>query len=330
MSSRRALSHGSDIVRKCFRNGFRQTRFVFEGGIDVFVDDDGISFSESFASELQERREVARSRIELRTSATIRRRVRTFLVPAYLCGSVCRMVRSFILVLVLLAVAGPSFGGDNSQMPGDFVDIHATDPSIMVDMRYSGSHNFVGHPVPGYEANRCLLTRPAAAALAKIQGQLREFGLSLKVYDCYRPQSAVDYFVRWAKDAQDTTMEREFYPRVPKGELFRRGYVASPSSHSRGSTVDVTIVGSPLEAMSKPSFTCGAIDSAALDMGTGYDCFDEMAHVHANVAAAERANRMFLQHTFVNAGFKPYADEWWHFTLKDEPYPDTYFDFPVR
>jgi len=217
-------------------------------------------------------------------------------------------------------------------MPADFVDLGAIDPSIAIDIRYAGAHNFTGHRVPGYLADKCLLTRPAAEELRKIQTQLREFGLSLKLYDCYRPQNAVDYFVQWGKNPADTAMKAEYYPRVPKDELIAQGYIASPSSHSRGSTVDVTIVSDQTNsATSRARQSCGATDPAALDMGTGFDCFDEMAHVHAaGISAAQRGNRMLLQSLFVKAGFKPYPNEWWHFTLEEEPYPTTYFDFPVK
>ena len=238
------------------------------------------------------------------------------------------------LLLALAFWTGAAMGADVHQMPPDFVDVHSLDPTISIDMRYFGSHNFVGHPVPGYMADKCFLTRSAAEALTKIQLQLREFGLSLKLYDCYRPQSAVDYFEQWAKDSSDAAMKEEFYPRVPKSKLIPHGYIASPSSHSRGSTVDVTITadrekGAPVAGAFLPS--CGVRDLGTLDMGTGFDCFDESAHVHApDLPSTERANRMLLQSLFVHAGFKPYADEWWHFTLKDEPYPATYFDFPVK
>ena len=213
-------------------------------------------------------------------------------------------------------------------MPQDFVDVHAIDPSIAIDIRYAGSQNFIGHPVSGYLAGKCYLTRPAAEAVAKVQGQLRDFGLSLELYDCYRPQRAVDYFVRWGKDPSDAAMKQQFYPRVPKDELIALGYIASPSSHSRGSTMDLTIIGDGA-ATAAPS--CGAVDPHALAMGTGFDCFDETAHVHAiGISAQERANRMLLQSLMVQAGFKPYAEEWWHFTLANEPYPATYFDFPLE
>ena len=238
-------------------------------------------------------------------------------------------MRIFFIVCVFFAIGtAAAFGQDVRQMPSDFVDVRTIDPSIAIDIRYAGSQNFIGHPVPGYLAGNCYLARPAAEAIAKVQAQLREFGLSLELYDCYRPQRAVDYFVRWGKDPNDTVKKQQFYPRVPKGELIPRGYIASPSSHSRGSTMDLTIIGKGAGAAS-PS--CGAVDPRALEMGTGFDCFDETAHVHATgISAQERANRMLLQSLMVQAGFKPYPEEWWYFTLTKEPYPSTYFDFPVK
>lgn len=254
-----------------------------------------------------------------------------------------------IAVAAVFACAGPCYA-QNAAMgaaartktrPEDFVDLEAVAPSIVVDIRYAGRHNFVGRPVPGYAADKCLLTRPAAEALAAAQRSLSGFGLSLMVYDCYRPQSAVDYFVKWAADHSDTAMKREFYPRVEKTDLLKEGYVASPSSHSRGSTVDLTIV--PLPRRGAAAYRPGqtlvpCYESAShrfrdgsLDMGTGYDCFDPMAHTIASgLTPEQRANRMLLAALMAQAGFSGYRYEWWHFTLREEPYPKTYFDFPVK
>jgi D-alanyl-D-alanine dipeptidase len=225
------------------------------------------------------------------------------------------------------------------QRPADFVDIKSVAASIQVDIRYSGYHNFIGHPVTGYEANKCLLTRRAADAIAGVQRELVSYGLSLRVYDCYRPQRAVAYFVRWAGDASDAAMKQEFYPREDKGKLLPDGYVASPSSHSRGSTVDLTIIphlappgtyprGQPLTPCIKPVGVRFA--DGALDMGTGYDCFDVMATDKAPLTPQQEANRLLLKTLMMRAGFEPYQREWWHFTLKGEPYHDVYFDFPVK
>jgi D-alanyl-D-alanine dipeptidase len=226
-----------------------------------------------------------------------------------------------------------------TQRPADFVDIKTVSTSIQVDIRYSGYHNFIGHPVPGYEANKCLLTRRAADAIAGVQRELVGYGLSLRLYDCYRPQRAVDYFVRWAGDASDAAMKQEFYPREDKAKLLPDGYVASPSSHSRGSTVDLTIIpllsrqvpyspGQALMPCIKPTGVRFA--DGALDMGTGYDCFDVMATDKAPLNPQQKANRLLLKTLMMQAGFEPYQPEWWHFTLRSEPYHDVYFDFPVR
>jgi len=251
-----------------------------------------------------------------------------------------------ILVIGSLALAGPceaqtSKPTPTNARPADIVDLSTVAPSVIVDLRYAGQHNFIGRRIPGYDANKCLLTRPAAQALASVQGKLQQFELSLMVYDCYRPQRAVNYFVRWAADSADTAMRGEFYPRVKKDELLKEGYIASPSTHSRGSTVDITIVALPQSEVdsyrpSQPVMACDAPASrrfrdGSLDMGTGFDCFDPKAHLQAShLTSQQRANRMLLTTLMNQAGFAGYPYEWWHFTLRNEPYPNTYFDFPVQ
>lgn len=191
-----------------------------------------------------------------------------------------------------------------------FTDIKALAPTAIVDARYVGRDNFVGQPIDGYDANKCLLTHETAAALAAAQKELTEFGLRFRIFDCFRPQRAVDHFVRWAGDPSDTARKDAYYPNVPKSELFARGYIAEKSGHSRGSTVDLTIEG--------------------LDMGAPWDFFDEVSHTaYPEIAAQARANRLFLKTLMERHGFSNYAKEWWHFTLVDEPYADTWFDFPV-
>ena len=228
-----------------------------------------------------------------------------------------------------------------STKPNDIVDIEKIIPSIPLDVRYYGPHNFVGAKVDGYLAPKCLITRKAAESLAKVHGELKEMSLSLKIYDCYRPQRAVDHFVRWAEDISDVKTKEEFYPTVDKRNLFRDGYIDKKSGHSRGSTVDLTIV--PLPAPQQDAYTPGqplvACFSAAdkrfrdnnIDMGTGFDCFHELSHPgNLKVGYQQRANRLLLKILMDKYGFKNYDQEWWHFTLRDEPYPDTYFDFPVE
>ncbi|WP_421725538.1 M15 family metallopeptidase [Bauldia sp.] len=203
------------------------------------------------------------------------------------------------------------------ERPDDFVDAADVVPGLVVEARYAGFFNFVGEPIDGYEAPKCLLTRPAAEALAKVQESLKPYGFGLKVFDCYRPARAVAEFVRWSKDEDDTRMKPEFYPDLDKSELFLKGYIAERSGHSRGSTADLTLVTLPAKV--------------EVYMGTGFDFFSERSWPDdAKQPADARANRLLLSSLMQLHGFEPYPYEWWHFTLADEPYPDTYFDFPVE
>ena len=200
--------------------------------------------------------------------------------------------------------------------PAAFVDVATVVPALIVDMRYAGAHNFVGRPIPGYDAARCRLTPPAGAALAEVARDLAPRGLVLKVFDCYRPARAVASFMRWARDLNDTAGKAEFYPQIDKRTLFRDGYIAARSGHSRGSTVDITLA----EAGGRE-----------LDMGTPFDFFSPRSSpADPSVAGSARANRALLAAAMRRRGFRPYAKEWWHFTLAREPFPATYFDLPVR
>lgn len=202
----------------------------------------------------------------------------------------------------------------------DFVYIENVIPNIKVDLRYCTDSNFLGRRVDGYVQPRCILTKQAAEALAKVQEDLNRFGLGLKVFDAYRPQRAVDHFVRWGKDLNDTKMQAEYYPKVEKKDLFKEGYIAEKSGHSRGSTVDLTIV-----CLGRQS------EEPELDMGTAFDFFGPEAWPDSQlVSPVHRAHRMLLQVLMGKHGFEPYPKEWWHFTLRDEPFPETYFDFPVQ
>jgi D-alanyl-D-alanine dipeptidase len=164
------------------------------------------------------------------------------------------------------------------------------------------------------------LTREAASALGEVQAALKRFGLGIKIFDAYRPQRAVDHFVRWARDISDIQMKSKYYPDVNKKDLFREGYIALKSSHSRGSTVDITIVAKGPNG-----------EVVALDMGSGFDFFGPISWPSdMRITPAQRAHRMLLQTLMVEHGFVPYPKEWWHFTLKNEPYPDRYFDFPIQ
>jgi|SRR5579871_659243 D-alanyl-D-alanine dipeptidase len=211
------------------------------------------------------------------------------------------------------AVAQPN----GETPPAAFVDAATVVPGLIAEMRYAGPHNFTGRPVDGYQAPRCLLTRQAAAALANVAHDLAPHGLVIKAFDCYRPTRAVANFVRWARDLSDTVAKAEFYPDVDKRMLFRDGYIASHSGHSRGSTIDMTLA--------------RASDRTELDMGTHFDFFSPRSWTaDPTISAAQRANRMLLVAAMRRRGFRNYAKEWWHFTLTPELFPDTYFNFPVR
>ncbi|MFZ0722777.1 MAG: M15 family metallopeptidase [Xanthobacteraceae bacterium] len=217
--------------------------------------------------------------------------------------------------MVLLALACTQTA-QAQQRPADFVDAATVVPGLIVEMRYAGSHNFTGRPVDGYLAPHCLLTREAAAALAEVARDIAPRGLAIKVFDCYRPVRAVANFVRWARDLNDQKMKDEFYPNVDKRTLFRDGYIASHSGHSRGSTMDLTLA---------------KTDGAALDMGTPFDFFNPKSWTaDPTITPAQHANRMVLADAMRRRGFRGYDKEWWHFTLRGEPYPTTFFDFPVQ
>jgi zinc D-Ala-D-Ala dipeptidase len=227
-----------------------------------------------------------------------------------LCHGVCGA-----LLVVCLSAAGraAAFGQDR---PASFVDAAAVVPQLVAEMRYAGSHNFVGRRIDGYAAARCLLAKPAAAALAEVARDLTPRGFAIKVFDCYRPARAVANFVRWARDLNDTVGKAEFYPNVDKRTLFQDGYISSRSGHSRGSTVDLTLV---------------RMGDGELDMGTPFDFFSPLSSpAAAGVNAEAKANRALLAAAMKRRGFRPYAKEWWHFTLAAEPFPNTYFDFPVQ
>jgi len=211
-----------------------------------------------------------------------------------------------IILIILLSVYLFS-----STAPDGFVNVNQAIPTIKYEIRYASSENFIGRPINGYNAPLCYLTKESVHALQKVQHELQEKGLRLKVYDCYRPQRAVNDFVTWAKDLNDTKMKQTYYANVPKKELFRLGYIAAKSGHSRGSTIDLTIEG--------------------LEMGTPYDFFD--AHSHTNdksITKTAQINRTFLKNVMQKNGFVNYPKEWWHYTLKSEPFPTKYFNFVIQ
>jgi D-alanyl-D-alanine dipeptidase len=240
--------------------------------------------------------------------------------------------------VIVLFIAQSIFA--QSNIPEGFIEIREVIPDIILDMRYTTDHNFLGVTVDGYNAAKCFMTREAAEALLSVQKELRNFSLSLKIYDAYRPQRAVDHFVRWAKDLGDTLTKKEFYPTIDKNRLFVDGYIAERSGHSRGSTIDLTIVPIPLPY--QPEFNiddqCECYEPAenrfkdnSIDMGTGFDCFHPLSNTeNPEINPQQRANRLLLKLIMDKYGFRNLPEEWWHFTLRNEPYPDTYFDFVIE
>ncbi|MCR5070874.1 MAG: M15 family metallopeptidase [Bacteroidales bacterium] len=200
----------------------------------------------------------------------------------------------------------------------DFVDLADFIPDAILEIRYHTTYNFVGARIDGYEQPTALLTREAAEALRAVSDDLKEQGYRIKIFDAYRPQCAVDHFVRWAADITDTLMKPYFYPDLDKSVLFEQEYIMEKSGHTRGSTVDLTLFDMTTER--------------EVDMGGTFDWFGEESHPDytATITAEQFANRMILREAMVRHGFKTLDSEWWHFTLRDEPYPDTYFNFPVR
>ncbi|MDA8889353.1 M15 family metallopeptidase [Cyclobacteriaceae bacterium] len=216
---------------------------------------------------------------------------------------------SYCMVLCLSVSA-------QNELPDGFIRLSEVIHDIHVDLRYSSQDNFLGRPVAGYLSPVCVFSLPAAEALSKVQLDLKKEGLKLKVFDTYRPQRAVDDFVRWAKNLKDTSMKKIYYPKVSKSLLFKHGYIAARSGHTRGSTVDLTLVDSV---------------GKELDMGTPWDFFSPKSWPSSQ-AVPEQAqhNRTFLRQIMQKHGFIPYEAEWWHFTLAHEPFPNTYFDFPIQ
>ena len=205
----------------------------------------------------------------------------------------------------------------DSEVPDNFIYLTEVIPHIRFDLRYYSDDNFVGQPIPGYQSNVLICTLQAALALQKVQQDLSYSNFALKIFDAYRPQQAVDFFIRWASDPDDERMKDSYYPNVDKSELVPRGFIAEKSSHSRGSTFDLTIISRE--------------DSRELDMGTPFDLFDERSWPSNTwVETQQRANRQLLRTVMSKYGFLGLEEEWWHFTLANEPFPQTYFDFPVR
>jgi zinc D-Ala-D-Ala dipeptidase len=203
------------------------------------------------------------------------------------------------------------------NLPEGFVYLSDIDTTIQKEVRYFSTNNFIGKRIDGYHKNRVIVTEKTAISLQNVQQILLKKGFSLKIFDAYRPQQAVAHFVRWAKVLKDTLMKKEYYPNVRKSELFKRGFIASKSGHSRGSTVDITII----DLKTKKE----------LDMGSLYDYFGIKSHpLYKKITQKQQQNRMLLRTIMIQHNFIPYNNEWWHFTLKKEPFPETYFNFPIE
>lgn len=203
------------------------------------------------------------------------------------------------------------------DIPASFVNLKKLIPNIEIDLRYHGNHNFLGKPVTGYESDNVYISKEAAVAMVAIQKELNSKGLGIKVFDAYRPQKAVNNFKEWALDIEDTLAKQEFYPNVDKRDLFKLGYIAEKSGHSRGSTIDLTLI--------------KLVDKIELDMGTGFDYFGEPSHHdYKNLTEEQKNNRKLLRDIMEKHGFKGIEEEWWHYTLKNEPFKEKYFDFNVK
>lgn len=226
-------------------------------------------------------------------------------------------MKNKIIIIVLICIGFAFNRISLNQLPDGFVHVQEVIPDLDVELRYFSSHNFVGDTIEGYKTNNLILTQQSVEALKQVQEELQSQNLCLMVYDGYRPQRAVNHFIRWAKDLNDTINKQEFYPKVEKRHLFRDGYIAAQSGHSRGSTVDLTII--------------DGITSEPLDMGSPYDFFGEESWVeYQNITESQKNNRKLLQKVMLKHGFRNYPQEWWHFTLNGEPFPETYFDFEVE
>lgn len=211
-----------------------------------------------------------------------------------------------------------TFGAVNPNDSSDFVVLSDIVPDIIQEIRYYSTYNFVGDRIDGYDEPCALMTKEAANALKAVSDDVKKLGYRLKIYDAYRPQIAVDHFVRWAENIDDKRMKKYFYPKVDKTKLFDEGYIDAKSGHSRGSTVDLTLF----------DMNTGK----EVDMGGTFDYFGELSHpdYKGKLTKQQLKNRKILRDAMIRHGFKPLDTEWWHFTLKNEPFPDTYFTFSVN
>lgn len=224
------------------------------------------------------------------------------------------------------------------MLPPGFVYLHDYVENFEFSLRYFGEDNFVGAKIDGYEREVVIVTKETAIALSKVQLQVNSDGFNLVVYDSYRPQRAVNHFIRWTEDETDQKTKSWFYPNIEKSKIFELGYLSKRSGHSRGSTIDLSLIEQnknlhKIAAHSRKLLDNSEItflDDGSLDMGSSFDLLDSASHYENNLISAEhKERRNYLKDTMVKHGFKPYSKEWWHFTLENEPFPDIFFDFPV-
>ena len=227
------------------------------------------------------------------------------------------MKRTLIIALVALLATGCAKQQDPTTDRSGFVVVTDIVPDAILEIRYFSTYNFVGERIDGYEQPVALLTREAADSLKAVNEELKAHGYRIKIWDAYRPQRAVNHFIRWAENTRDTAMKDFFYPMVDKSQLFEKQYIMARSGHSRGSTIDLTLV--------------DAHTGKELDMGSPFDWFGDESHPDYRCKLYRQSeNRLTLRNAMLRHGFKGIDSEWWHFTLIEEPYPDTYFDFPVH
>lgn len=251
--------------------------------------------------------------------------------------------RFLLLFVWSLIIVGGCFGISQEAREEGFTYLHEIDPTILVSLRYNSDENFVAIPVRGYKKSVLILTKQAALALKKVQEEVRKDGFSLVVYDAYRPEQAVNNFMIWSEDILDQTKKAHYYPRVDKARVFELGYVAKRSGHSRGSTVDLTLIklGNSLHPIQErertllDGFTITLLDDGTLDMGSSFDLFDIASHYeNAVIPEPYKSRRTYLKNAMEKYGFKNYSEEWWHFTLRNEPYPadqdSSYFNFAIE
>jgi D-alanyl-D-alanine dipeptidase len=248
--------------------------------------------------------------------------------------------RRILVSAAAIAVWMSGHAAAQNALPGDLVYLRDVDPAIVQDIRYATSNNFVGHPLPGYDAPECILRRDVAAALRQVQADLAGSGFALKVYDCYRPTRAVRAMAQWAGDGRSARATKRFFPNLPKNQLFALGYISARSKHSTGTAIDLTLVETarPRVAVFDPGAAYGPCTGPAaerapdtsVDMGTGYDCLDVLSHTaNAAIGGEARRRRNLLVAAMARRGFRNYYREWWHFEYAAAA-PAAYYDAPIR